>query len=138
TMSGDGQITARIPVPDSTGGSNARLGVEIRNDLTSGSTFAGMIIDGTNSYWCQRRNTTGGASVRNPLGSGTAPNIWVRVVRSGNNFSGYESADGQNWTLVRSATNVTMGANVYVGLVVASGSTTTLNSTVFDNVTVVP
>jgi hypothetical protein len=70
-------------------------------------------------------------------GSGTAPNLWVQLVRSGDTITASSSTDGATWTVIGSTT-VTMASNCYIGLSVASGSTTTLNTSALDNVTVVP
>jgi regulation of enolase protein 1 (concanavalin A-like superfamily) len=136
TLSGDGEIVARIVAPGNTG-TSARLGVMVRETLTSGSKYAYMGVDGSSGYNSQRRSSTGGTTSTTTSGSGAAPNIWVRVVRTGSTLVGYKSSDGVTWTLVNSS-SITMATNVYIGLVVASGSTTTLNTTRFDNVTVVP
>jgi regulation of enolase protein 1 (concanavalin A-like superfamily) len=137
TLSGDGQLTARISAPQNTG-TSALLGVMIRDQLTPAAMYACMGVDGTGAYNFQYRGSTGGATSVVPAGSsGTAPNIWVQVVRSGNTLTGYLSADGVNWTQVTTQT-ITMGTNIYLGLVNASGSTTTLNSSVFDSLSVTP
>ncbi|HEX7260464.1 MAG TPA: hypothetical protein VF258_01500, partial [Luteolibacter sp.] len=136
TLSGDGEMTARIKVPQNTG-TGARFGVMIRDSLATNSAYAFMGIDGANSFNWQRRNSTGGSDYTYAGGSGTAPNLWVRVVRAGNMLRGYKSADGINWTIVNSK-SISMGTNIYIGLVDASGSTTTLNTAVIDNVAVTP
>ncbi|TCO85604.1 uncharacterized protein DUF1349 [Chthoniobacter flavus] len=136
TMSGDGQIQARITAPQNTG-TNTRVGVMIRDTLTTGAEFAFMGVDGSNTFTWRRRSSTGGGTGSFTKGTGTPPNIWVRLVRTGGKLYGYESTDGATWTIVDTI-NIAMGTNVYVGLVNASGDPTTLNTTVFDNVTVVP
>ncbi|HEX7261460.1 MAG TPA: DUF1349 domain-containing protein, partial [Luteolibacter sp.] len=136
TISGDGEMTARIKTPGNTG-TGVRVGVMIRDSLATNSMYAFMGADGANNFYWQRRSSTGGNDSTSVEGSGTAPNLWVRVVRTGNTLRGYKSADGASWTLVNSR-NITMGANIYVGMVGASGSTTTLNTSVIDNVTVAP
>jgi regulation of enolase protein 1 (concanavalin A-like superfamily) len=70
-------------------------------------------------------------------GNASPPNVWVRVVRTGNTLSGYKSVDGINWTLVNSA-NIAMASNIYIGLAEASGSASTLATSLFTNVMVVP
>ena len=56
-------------------------------------------------------------------------------------FQGYSaknsSSDGVNWTTANTITNV-MASNIYIGLGVASGSSGTLNTSIFNNVTAVP
>jgi hypothetical protein len=136
SLSGDGQIVARISTLQNTG-TSADIGVMIRDGLMSGSMYAYMGTDGTGAFNWQSRSATGGNTTVIAGGSGTAPNLWVKVVRSGNTLSGYSSPDGTTWTLVSSQT-ITMGTNIYLGFVNASGSTSTLNTSVFDNVSVVP
>lgn len=133
-LSGDGQITARIALPQNTG-TAARVGVMIRDALTPDSPFAFTGVDGSGNFYWQRRRFYGSGHGTTASGSGTAPNLWVRVVRSGSTFHGWKSTDGVNWTSINSM-GITMGTNVYIGLAVSSGDTTTLNATVFDNLSV--
>jgi hypothetical protein len=135
-LTGDGEIRAQISSVQSTGGA-AYVGVMIRETLTAPSAFAAMGISPNGWIRWERRNATGSSYSATKAGSGAPPSVWVRIVRSGNNFSGYKSTDGVNWTPV-SSTTVTMASNVYIGLAVASGNTSTVNTSVFSNVTVVP
>ncbi len=59
----------------------------------------------------------------------------MRLVRAGNNFSGYVSGDGTNWTRVESAT-IPMAPGIYMGLALTAHNNTRLNSTLFDSVSV--
>jgi regulation of enolase protein 1 (concanavalin A-like superfamily) len=136
TLSGDGQIIARIALPQNTG-TGARVGVMIRDALTPDSPFAFIGVDGSGNFYWQRRRYYGSGHNTTAAGSGTAPSLWVKVTRSGSTFRGYKSTDGANWTIINSM-GITMGTTVYVGLAVSSGDGTTLNTTVFDNVTVGP
>jgi len=135
-LSGDGEIKARIRALRDTGGT-ARVGVMIRESLTSGSKYAFMGADGAGTFRWQQRSST----AHNPSSStgeaGIAPSLWVRVVRADNTLTGYKSTDGVNWTQV-SSHSIRMGSNIYIGLAVVSGSAGTLNTSMFDNVTVLP
>jgi len=136
-MSGDAEIRARIPSYQNTG-ANGRVGVMMRDSLTANSMNAFMGIQVTNgTFYFQTRTSSGGATTSTSSGTGTAPNIWVRLVRSGTTLSGYKSGDGATWTLV-STNTFTMSTNCYFGLGVASGTTNTLNTATFDNLTVTP
>src|SRR5256886_13189564 len=56
---------------------------------------------------------------------------WVKVVRSGNTFTGYGSPDGATWTQFGSSQTINMAQNVFAGLAVNSGrdrKSTRLNS----------
>ncbi|HEX6973811.1 MAG TPA: hypothetical protein VF147_05380, partial [Vicinamibacterales bacterium] len=60
---------------------------------------------------------------------------WVRLDRSGDVITAYQSADGTDWTLVGSDT-IPMGTTVYVGLGVSSHTTSSTATATFDNVTI--
>lgn len=66
--------------------------------------------------------------------SGVSAPYRVKLVRSGNTFSGYRSGGGVNWQLVDSAA-VSMGGSVCIGLAVTSHNTAALCTATFDNVT---
>ena len=53
-----------------------------------------------------------------PGGDGRTPG-WVRLVRVGDHFDGYRSADGVAWTLM-SSVDIPMAPAVYVGLAMTS------------------
>ncbi len=136
TLSADGSIVARVrTLQDS--GTNARVGIMIRDTLASNSRMAALTVTGSGAWRWQRRSLTGGTVTTTNSSSGTAPNLWVRLVRSGNTVTASRSTNGTTWTTISSVT-VTMASNCYVGLAVASGSTTTLNTSTMDNLTVVP
>ena len=135
-LSGDGEIKARLNSVGNTG-TSGRIGVMIRESLISGSEYAFMGISPDGTFRWQRRSTTSGGTSTSTSTIGTLPNVWTRLVRTGNVLYGYKSTDGTNWTQVNSR-SITMATNIYVGLVVASGSSNTLNTTTFTNVTVVP
>ncbi len=133
SLSGDGEIEARVASLENTN-AWAKAGVMIRESLTGGSTHAMMVVTVGNGTAFQRRTSTGGSSSHTAGSSVTAP-YWVRLVRSGNSFTGYESSSGSSWNEVGSAT-VSMGSNVYVGLAITSHSGGVLATTEIDNVTV--
>jgi hypothetical protein len=135
-LSGDGEIRAQIVSAQNTGNGDI-TGAMIRESLISGAKYALMGLSPTSALRWQRRPGTGGGTSSSKAGNATPPNVWVRIVRTGNTLSGYKSADGVNWTLVNSV-NITMASNVYIGLAVASGSINTLTTCLFGNVTVVP
>src|SRR5205807_1299858 len=80
----------------------------------------------------QRRQVTGGTSVSTAASLSIAPR-WVKLRRSGNTFTAYESADGVSWTLVGTDT-IAMQTTVYVGLAVTSHNTSSSATCTFDSV----
>nr|MCU0797991.1 putative Ig domain-containing protein [Akkermansiaceae bacterium] len=136
TLSGDGEIIARVSSLQNTG-TSSRVGVMIRDTLATNSRHVFMGLTGSNAYRWVRRTSTNGTTSTTNSGTGTVPNTWVRLRRVGNVITAFRSANGTNWTQVGSVT-ATLPSNCYVGLVVASGSNTTPNSSAFDQVTVTP
>ncbi|MBA3440306.1 MAG: RICIN domain-containing protein, partial [Pyrinomonadaceae bacterium] len=132
-LAGDGEIVARVI---GVGNANtwAKAGVMIRETLTPGSKHAMMVLTPGNGAAFQRRTTTGGASTHTSGGAATAP-LWVKLVRSGNTFSAYRSADGATWTLIGTET-IAMAGNVYVGLAVTSHNNSVAVQATFDNLSI--
>lgn len=57
---------------------------------------------------------------------------WVKLVRSGSTFTGYRSSDGVNWQQIDSVT-ISMNTDVYVGIAVTNGTTSSLCTATFGN-----
>ncbi len=133
SLSGDGEISARVASVENTD-SWAKAGVMIREALTGGSTHAMMAITAGNGAAFQRRTSTDGSSDHTAGASVTAP-YWVRLVRSGDTLTGYQSSDGSGWSEVGSAT-VAMATDVYIGLAVTAHNDGTLCTSDMSNVTV--
>lgn len=134
-VAGDVTITARIVASQNTG-ANALAGMMVRNSREKSSAEVLMAFNaGSSNTVFQSRVSEGSiASQANDVGGLSAP-YWIRLVRTGNNFTGYSSPDGTTWTQVGSSLAI-MEPLVYVGLAVGSGTYNLLNSSVFDNVTV--
>jgi beta-glucanase (GH16 family) len=130
-VTGDGSIIVHVASQDNTGG-YAKAGVMIRETLNANSRHA--LVDLTPSHGTEfiRRTTTGANAVSN-FHTGTAVPYWVRLDRSGDTLTAYDSADGVNWNLVGSAT-VPMAPTVYAGLAVCAFNNAALNTSTFDNV----
>src|SRR5215472_13223996 len=132
TLSGDGTIVARIV---STNNLFAQAGIMIRetSNANSKSMFVGTY---TNVIYAMYRTTTGGSasSARNS-GSPGLP-YWVKLVRTGSSFAGYQSLDGVNWAQIGTSQTISMAQTVYVGLGVSSGSTSTLYTGTLDSVSI--
>jgi len=133
-LSGDGSIVARI-VSEQASSGNATAGAIIRESLLAGSTYVSTTSNRVGSTYLQYRASSGGNSASTLLGSATFP-YWIKAVRSGSTLSGYRSTDGVNWTQVGTSQTISMAQNVYVGLAVGSGSTTSSATATFDNVSV--
>ncbi|MBS3967379.1 MAG: DUF4832 domain-containing protein [Truepera sp.] len=119
-LRGDSAITARVVSIDNTH-QWAKAGVMIREQLTPNSKHALVALTPLGIVEFNWRPETGGLTSNSGNRQvGVSPR-WVRLVRQGNTFSSYESADGVAWQLVAS-TEIVMAEQVYVGLAVTSRS----------------
>jgi regulation of enolase protein 1 (concanavalin A-like superfamily) len=116
-MTGDVDITVRVATLEALD-AWTKAGLMIRDGLAANARHVNFALTGAEGYALQRRLTTGGQTEHTYAGAGAAPR-WLRLVRKGNVFTGYRSADGVNWTQAASAT-VTLPATVNVGLPVTS------------------
>jgi regulation of enolase protein 1 (concanavalin A-like superfamily) len=104
----------------------------IRNSLAANAIHATMDITPTSGAEFLRRTSTGGttsATVR----SGLAAPYWVKLVRSGNTFTGSVSSDGVTWVQIGTST-ISMGSTVYAGLIANSHNNAVLCTTTMDHV----
>ncbi|HMC28502.1 MAG TPA: fibronectin type III domain-containing protein, partial [Verrucomicrobiae bacterium] len=132
SLDGDMAIVGRVTGVDFSDGW-AKAGLMARESLDANSRNFMVFVTPQDLSGIQWRGTTGGNS--DYLGGGTvAIPQWVKLVRSGNTFSGYRSADGVNWTLIGSTT-IALPSTLYVGLAVTSHHDGTLCTATFDNVT---
>jgi regulation of enolase protein 1 (concanavalin A-like superfamily) len=130
---GDGTITARVQSLQGTN-SWAKAGVMFRETLDPGSRHAMMIVSPYAGSSFQRRTTTNGNSVDTP-GTMVAAPYWVRLTRSGNTFTAYQSSDGSTWRTVGQET-ISMPSAVFIGLPVTSHDNSLLTTATFSNVTI--
>jgi phosphatidylserine/phosphatidylglycerophosphate/cardiolipin synthase-like enzyme/regulation of enolase protein 1 (concanavalin A-like superfamily) len=133
TLTGDGSIVARV-VSTSNTAAWVKAGVMIRASLDASAAQAFMLVSYSKGLAFQRRTVTGGTSTSTAGALVGAP-YWVRLDRSGDVFTAYQSPDGANWTLVGTDT-IPMGGTVYIGLGVSSHTTSATATGVFDNVVV--
>ena len=118
TQSGNFDVRVRV---QSLGLSNpwARAGLMARAGLDPGSAFAAVFATPSiaNCFF-DSRSTEGAADSTTGSFPVNYPNTWLRLTRSGNQFTGYASFDGTNWVQLGS---MSLSANpVYLGLAVAS------------------
>jgi RHS repeat-associated protein len=134
-MSGNGSIVARV-VSFQGATSSATAGIMIRETLNQGATtaFLGYLNSGTDEQFDTRTST--GASMTPLIDAYVPLPVWIMLVRNGSSFSAYVCSDGLNWVQMGSTQTITMAQNVYVGLAVASGSTTSSVTATFDNVSI--
>lgn len=133
-LTGDGTIVANVTALLKPVGATRMLGgVTFRNDLTAGSAHATMTITSEGEAQFRRRATANGTTASNAAATTFAPQ-WLKLVRSGNTFTAYLSANGTTWTQVGTPQTVTMSSTVYVGLVALRNGGTTTGAARFEGV----
>ena len=117
-LTGDCQVVARVVSLEAL---NAwtKCGVMIRETLGAHSPHAMTVVtpaNGVNFMW---RNTSGGTSSHTQADALAAP-VYLRVVRTGNLFTSWHSADGSSWTPIGSAQSIPMASVVHAGFCLTS------------------
>ncbi len=134
-VTGDFTLTARLTGVN--GKSLNNTGLMMRETVASNATSLTMALGSTGWRIAQMgtRSSTGGSTTWVTGDQYTWMPVWLRLQRSGNTFTGYQSSDGVTWFTVGTST-VTMASTYYVGLAAASGDTTnnTVETSSFDNV----
>jgi ABC-type transport system involved in multi-copper enzyme maturation permease subunit len=132
-LAGDGSVTVRltsltgrVPAPNS-GGTDAtvtgivpwaKAGLIIKENLTQGSPYAAIMVTadhGVRLQWNYTGDTAGMSGTAGP-----ANPRWLRLNRSGDVLTGYDSADGTHWFQVGAVTLAGLPSTAQVGLFTAS------------------
>jgi regulation of enolase protein 1 (concanavalin A-like superfamily) len=132
-LTGDATIVARVASVQAVA-VWVKAGLMIRETLDADSAHAFMLVSSAKGVAFQRREAKGGISV-NTAGTLSGAPRWIKLTRSGDVFSAFESADGAEWTLVGTDT-IPMAPTVYVGLGVTSHTAQSAATCTFDHVVV--
>lgn len=132
-MTGNGSITVRVtsfhgsgPAPSVPPGAAqppktqpwAKAGLIIKNGTRPGSAYAAVMVTGAHGVRMQY-NFTHDAAGSTAAVSPSSPQ-WLRLTRSGNLITGYDSANGRQWTTIGTANLAGLPATAQAGLFVAS------------------
>ncbi len=131
-MTGDGTIIARVASQEKTA-TWTKSGVMMRETLAANSAEVTVAVTPMQGIQLASRVTTAAATTGTMV-SGPFPPAWLKLVRSGTNFTGYYSPDGNRWSQVGSPVGSVMAATIYVGLAVSSNNSSALNISTFDSI----
>jgi hypothetical protein len=112
-----------------------KAGVMIRESMSANARHAMMVVSATSGAAFQYRVNTGGTTAS--IGRAAAVPEWVKIVRSGNTFTGYLSEDGINWGTPVGQVTIGMSAQAFIGLALTSHNNTQLATAQIGNVSVV-
>jgi hypothetical protein len=106
-----------VPLNDPSPFAQPAAGIMIKDSTRPGSSYASVMLtaaQGVYMQWDFDADRKGSAS------SGAR---WLRLVRSGNTITGYESADGAAWQKIGTATPKNLPSTVEIGFYVSSPAT---------------
>jgi VCBS repeat-containing protein len=129
-VTGDFDAVVRVVSVEDTH-SWAKAGLMIRNTLDADSSYVAGLITPGNGAAHQNRGHQGAPTSRDWATENYFPR-WVRIVRSGNTFKTYDSADGASWDLIGDYTQL-MAETAYLGLAVNSYNDGMLCTAEFDS-----
>src|SRR5262245_23899992 len=112
-MPGDGTVMARVASQQDSH-PWAKAGIIIKDGLTAGSPYAAMMVTPGHGVRWETNFTTDVAS------HSESTSRWLRLTRSGQTVTGYESSDGTDWHPVGSVVFDGLPATAEVGLFVTS------------------
>ncbi|MFI7446765.1 hypothetical protein ACIBQX_04635 [Nonomuraea sp. NPDC049714] len=129
-LKGNGSITARVSdmtgqmrLPDAVPGVRtvkegvvpwAKAGLLVRQSLTQGAPYAAVMITGSHGVRMQHNFT------HDVAGGPVQGTRWLRLTRSGDALTGYESGDGKTWTEVSTVELAGLPETVEIGLFATS------------------
>ena len=140
---GDFDMAVQVPKIDNPGGAWARNGLMVRETLDDNSMMLGAFAtppsgqgyfalerreESVNPQWWNNNGTPGSPVLQGGIKYGTdtvpgLPNLWIRMKRSGNRFTAFRSANGQDW-IEMGVTNLEFSETVYFGISQAQHSGT--------------
>lgn len=145
-MAGDGTITARVASQENSH-ERAMAGIMVKESVEPGSPYAAVLVTPGHGVRFHTNFTTDLA------GSGGSAPHWLRLTRTGDTVTGYESGDGRSWTRVGAVELAGLPATAEVGMFVNSpdqievdrsfaatsvGGSSTEGTATFDNVQLEP
>jgi ABC-type transport system involved in multi-copper enzyme maturation permease subunit len=96
----------------------SKAGLIVKAGDTQGSAYAAVMVTpghGTRMQWNYVNDVAGDPGTA----TATSPR-WLRLTRSGDTLTGYDSTDGHNWTEINSVTLAGLPSTVDIGLFVTS------------------
>ena len=108
-------------------------GIMVRDSLEANAAIAFVGVTSERQVSFRYRTFAGGAAGASPASGASGP-LWLRLVRSGDLFTAYRSADRNTWVALGSQT-IVMASRIYVGLPVSSGQSAYLATAVLADLT---
>ena len=139
-VTGDVTIIARVvsETYNNGAGEYEKAGILIRQNNLTGSPMAFMFVSPVHQIDTAYRDTeNGGTGEVTGWGQGGSAPHWLKLVKVGNNYTYYDSADGTGWrNLGTHALGTSFSGTFYAGFFMGSSNNAVLSTAVFDNVSI--
>ena len=135
SISGNAEIIAKVDSLDNTA-YWAKAGLMFRDSLNPDSMHALIYVNPENLVVFQWRTADGAWTADHYSDGPVNGTVWLKLVRDGNEFSGYYSTDGTTWTQVGTTMQIQMGATIQAGLAVSANNNGSLCTAQFSDVTI--
>ncbi len=143
-VQGDAMLLVRVVAMDNPGGvAHAKAGLCLRETLDAGARHVTLCVTPTDGTQFIYRDAANGKTTRARLDAteqkaavpkGQFP-CWLKLVRKGNEFCGFESADGVAWQPSGKVT-LDLPAATLAGLTASSHKSNILTKVTFDSVSI--
>jgi regulation of enolase protein 1 (concanavalin A-like superfamily) len=138
-FTGDAIAVAKVTGITKTG-EWAKAGLMFRNDSNAGSANVFVCVTAGGVVNWQWRSVANADTEKVhvygvPVPTPATP-VWLKLVRKGNDFSGFYSTNGPTWIQVGATQTVRLAATAQVGLAVTSADTRAVNTCTFTEVSV--
>ncbi len=127
-VAGDADIIARV-TDEEAANPFAKAGVMFRQSLDPSSLQVILDRKPSGELEFMTRFSTGDITTY-ITGASSAMPTWLRITRSGSQFTAFQSADGATWSEVGSISVASAGFHLFAGLAVTSHDTAVLNTSV--------
>lgn len=136
-QNGDEVVSVQVLSQDATNAAN-KAGLMIRDSVSNTSRFVFIGVTSSNGVVFEYRNSPGGAATVITLPGIAAP-YWLKLNKTGTQYSGYISPTGaaNSWTQVGTTTDLGFGGAtpVYIGMAVTSHNNSVLSIATFGSYT---
>lgn len=133
----DGDLTVIVHVDSlSNTGDHAKAGLMIRDGADDDARYAHVFVTPVTGKQFQGvifecRDDPGAAAHGVDWGGDRPAPLWLKLVRSGSNFSAFYSDDGSDWVQIGPSRKILIGPTADVGLVAAANSKSATTTAVF-------
>lgn len=136
-MAGDGEVVARVAASE-VGSREPKAGVMLRESPADGARNVALLLLPRGGARLSARTEEGRGSRSQAGAAAVAAPCWLKLVRSGDAFTGHVSQDGRAWAPVGSPVTLAMGPTLCAGLAVTAGcrDESKVHSATFDHVLV--